>query len=108
MVNLLRGQQIEDFYGDRGLFQGAIVRLVWLKFLSVLAVTFNDGLSGIVDVSALVFGQDAGIFEALRDPAYFATAYLDCGAVTWSNGADLAPDAMHKEIRRCGVWKILD
>ena len=73
-----------------------------------LAVTFNDGLNGIVDVSALVNGPDAGVFEALRDPAFFASAYLDCGAVAWPNGADLAPDAMHKEIRRCGEWRILD
>jgi hypothetical protein len=28
-----------------------------------LAVTFNDGNSGIVDVSALVLGQDAGVFK---------------------------------------------
>ena len=35
VVNLPRGQQIEDFYGDRGLLQGATVRLVWLRFLSV-------------------------------------------------------------------------
>lgn len=73
-----------------------------------LAVTFNDGSSGIVDISALVHGQDAGVFKALRDPAFFATAYLDCGAVAWPNGADLAPDAMYKEIRRSGVWRILD
>ena len=93
---------------------GIIPAAPWrLRALSVLpewqlAVTFNDGLSGVVDVSALVNGPDAGVFEALRDPAFFATAYLDCGAVTWPNGADLAPDAMHKEIRRCGVWRILD
>lgn len=73
-----------------------------------LAVTFNDGLTGIVDLSALVHGPDAGVFEALRDPAFFAQAYLDCGAVTWPNGADIAPDTMHKEIRRNGVWRILD
>ena len=93
---------------------GIIPAAPWrLRALSVLpewqlAVTFNDGLSGIVDVSVLVNGLDAGVFEALRDPAFFATAYLDCGAITWPNGADLAPDAMHKEIRRCGVWRILD
>ena len=73
-----------------------------------LAVTFNDGLSGIVDVSALVNGPDAGVFEALRDTAFFESAYLDCGAIIWPNGADLAPDAMHKEIRRCGECRILD
>jgi hypothetical protein len=73
-----------------------------------LAVTFNDGNSGIVDVSALVLGQDAGVFQALRDVSFFAQAYLDCGAVTWPNGADLAPDAMYKEIRRSGIWRVLD
>jgi hypothetical protein len=84
-----------------------------LRALSVLpqwqlAVTFNDGLTGIVDVSVLVQGRDAGVFEALREPAFFAQAYLDCGAVTWPNGADIAPDAMYKEIRRSGVWRIVD
>ena len=93
---------------------GVIPAAPWrLRALSVLpewqlAVTFNDGSSGIVDLSALVQEPDAGVFEALRDPAFFATATLDCGAVTWPNGADLAPDAMYKEIRRCGVWRILD
>lgn len=73
-----------------------------------LAVTFNDGLSGIVDVSVLVNGPDAGIFERLRDPDFFAKAFLDCGALTWPNGADIAPDAMYKEIHRCGVYQILE
>jgi hypothetical protein len=73
-----------------------------------LEVTFNDGTIGIADLSGLVCEPDAGIFSALRDPDYFATAYLDCGAVTWPNGADLAPNAMYKEIRRSGVWRILE
>jgi hypothetical protein len=73
-----------------------------------LAVTFNDGLTGIVDVSALVNGPNAGVFDALRDPVFFARAYLDCGAITWPNGADLAPDAMYKAIRADGVWRVLD
>ncbi len=93
---------------------GVVPAAPWrLRALSVLpewrlAVTFNDGSSGIVDVSALVHGPDAGVFEALRDTAFFATAYLECGAVAWPNGADLAPDAMYKEISRSGVWRILD
>ncbi|MDD2608896.1 MAG: DUF2442 domain-containing protein [Giesbergeria sp.] len=73
-----------------------------------LAVTFNDGTSGIVDVSALVLGPDAGVFQALRDVSFFAQAYLDCGAVAWPNGADLAPDAMYKAISRSGIWRVLD
>lgn len=93
-----------------GIIPAAPWRLRALRVLpeGQLAVTFNDGTSGIVDLSALVNEPDAGVFEALRDPAFFATAYLYCGAVTWPNGADLAPDAMYKEIRCCGVWRVLD
>lgn len=93
---------------------GVIPSAPWrVRALSVLpewqlAVTFNDGTSGIVDVSALVNEADAGVFEALRDPDFFATVYLDCGAVAWPNGADLAPDAMYKEIRRSGIWRVVD
>lgn len=106
----MSSEAIAEIYQATGVTPAAPWRVRALNVLSDwrLAVTFNDGLSGVVDVSALVFGQDAGVFEALRNPAYFATAYLDCGAVTWSNGADLAPDAMHKEIRRSGICRILD
>ncbi|MDP2751483.1 MAG: DUF2442 domain-containing protein [Rhodocyclaceae bacterium] len=93
---------------------GVIPAAPWrLRTFSVLpewqlAVTFNDGLTGVVDVSALVHGADAGVFEALRDPVFFARAYLDYGAITWPNGADLAPDAMNTEIRHNGMWRILN
>ena len=106
----MSSETITETYQAAGIIPAAPWRLRALSVLPEwqLAVTFNDGSNGIVDVSALVNGPDAGVFEALRDPAFFATAYLDCGAVAWPNGADLAPDAMHKEIRRCGVWRILD
>jgi len=106
----MSSQTITETHQAAGVIPAAPWRLRALSVLPEwqLAVTFNDGSSGIVDVSALVNGADAGVFEALRDPAFFATAYLDCGAVAWPNGADLAPDAMYKEIRRCGVWQILD
>lgn len=73
-----------------------------------LVVTFNDGTTGIVDVFSLVHGSDPGVFEALRDPAFFARAFLNYGAITWPNGADLAPYAMYKEICSSGVCCIMD
>lgn len=73
-----------------------------------LAVTFNDGTTGVVDLAELVNGSDPGVFAALRDVDFFAQVRLDCGAVAWPNGADLAPDAMHKEIRRTGVWRVTE
>jgi hypothetical protein len=71
-----------------------------------LLVTFVDGLSGEVDLAAWLAspGVAGTVFEPLREEAFFGKAFLDLGVVTWPNGADLAPDAMHEEIRRAGRW----
>jgi hypothetical protein len=69
-----------------------------------LLVTFRDGLQGRVQMKDLILGSDAGIFRELADSERFAQAAVIFGAVTWPNGADLAPDAMHDEIARNGVW----
>lgn len=60
----------------------------------LLDLKFNDGIQRVVDVEPLLNGP---VFEALRDPAFFAQATLDpiCGTVVWPNGADLAPEALH-------------
>jgi hypothetical protein len=61
-----------------------------------LTVEFNDGVSGTVDLSDDLYGE---VFEPLRDEALFSQASADeYGAVTWPNGADIAPDALYLEI----------
>jgi hypothetical protein len=74
----------------------------------VLRVTFLDGLEGDVDMRQWL--NDPRIngtpFEVLRDAAVFALAYVELGAVTWPNGADLAPDAMYEHIKRHGRWTL--
>jgi hypothetical protein len=69
-----------------------------------LAVRFVDGTSGDVDVSRLIFGTLAGVFEPLRDAARFALVGIDHGAVSWPDGPDLAPDAMYDALRTHGRW----
>ncbi len=61
----------------------------------LLRLAFNDATRKTVDVGPLLEGP---VFEPLRDPAYFARAELDrvCGTVTWPNGADFAPEALHE------------
>jgi hypothetical protein len=40
------------------------------------------------------------MFEPLRDQALFAQVSIDAyGAPCWPNGADLAPDALHAQLR---------
>jgi hypothetical protein len=52
-----------------------------------------------------VRGKDAGEFRRLADPALFAQAHVELGAVTWPGGFDLAPDAMHDSIACLGVFE---
>jgi hypothetical protein len=71
-----------------------------------LDVRFVDGTSGRVDVSRLAFGTNPGVFEPLRDPAFFERVQVCDGAVTWPGELDLAPDAMYEEIKAHGWWVV--
>ena len=63
-----------------------------------LHLRFEDGVEGVVDLAALLSFQ--GIFEPLRDPAYFAQVRVDAdlGTVAWPNGADLDPDVLYGRV----------
>jgi hypothetical protein len=62
---------------------------------SSLDLTFDDGTRKRINLRRELYGP---IFEPLRDAAYFAQAYLDADSrtVTWSNGADFAPDFLYQ------------
>ena len=61
-----------------------------------LHVMFDDGVEGIVALRGRLFGP---VFEPLKDPVFFAKAYVDeFGAICWPNGADLAPDALYRRM----------
>ena len=72
-----------------------------------LAVRFAGGLTGVVDMRPLLARPDLGgtVFGPLRDLDMFMRARVEHGAVTWPNGADLAPDAMHDAIAARGAWQ---
>ncbi len=59
-----------------------------------LDLTFDNGVHKRVNLRRELYGP---IFEPLRDPAYFAKAYLDPDShtVTWPNHADFAPDFLY-------------
>lgn len=69
-----------------------------------LRVRFIDGLEGEVDMSALVHSPRAGVFAQLADPSRFVQVFVAHGAVAWPGEVDLAPDAMHAEIKKTGKW----
>jgi hypothetical protein len=57
---------------------------------------FSDGLEGTVDFAPWL---DGPIFEPLKEPAYFRCFFLDGGTVAWPNGADIAPETLHKAVK---------
>ncbi|MGA9866999.1 MAG: DUF2442 domain-containing protein [Acetobacteraceae bacterium] len=71
-----------------------------------LLARFVDGLTGIVDLSALIASPKAGVFARLRDRTVFEQVRVEMGAVTWPGELDLAPDAMHAAIKGHGEWRI--
>jgi hypothetical protein len=64
-----------------------------------LRLLFDDGTVGDVDFASR---QWAGVFEPLRDPAYFAQVRVDSDAATivWPNGIDMAPEALYEQARQ--------
>jgi hypothetical protein len=71
-----------------------------------LFVRFVDGLTGIVDLSALMASPQAGVFARLRDRSLFEQVHVEMGAVIWPGELDLVPDAMRAAIKEHGEWRI--
>ncbi|MGA8365403.1 MAG: DUF2442 domain-containing protein [Solirubrobacteraceae bacterium] len=57
-------------------------------------VRFEDGTTADIDLSYLL--DYGGVFEQLRDPAYFARLRADAeaGTIVWPNDADIAPETL--------------
>ena len=64
-----------------------------------LWLRFQDGVSGIADLSAELWGP---MFEPLKDAALFAQAsvHLELETVTWPNGADLTPEFLYRAVQK--------
>ena len=85
-----------------------IVKTVAVLTDTTFRVTFVDGTTGEVDMTPMLRGKaDQGVFETLRNPKEFRKIKLYRGVVRWACGVDLAPDAMHEEIKKNGRW-VLD
>jgi hypothetical protein len=64
-----------------------------------LRLTFADGIVGDADFDSREW---RGVFEPLRDPAYFSRVEVDeaAGTIAWPNGADMAPEPLYETARR--------
>ena len=67
-----------------------------------LEVEFSDGTIGARDFSS-VREKTGPMAEPLKDPAYFARVFIEDGALTWPNGYDWDPIALHDEMKKAGL-----
>ena len=59
-----------------------------------LELTFEDGLTKVVDLSETFWGE---LFIPLEDPKYFRQVRLnpEIRTIVWPNGADFDPDTLY-------------
>ena len=70
-----------------------------------LRLWFDDGLVGEWDFSALA-QRHGPMVEPFKDPAYFDRVFLECGALTWPNGYDWSPEALHADMAAAGALSL--
>jgi hypothetical protein len=46
------------------------------------------------------------MYEPLKNPGFFSRAYLELGAITWPNGADLDPSWLHEQLEHNEMWSV--
>lgn len=59
-----------------------------------LELTFNDGIKAEIDFTDWI--NKYPFFKPLQDIEYFRRFTLDGWTVVWENGADIAPETLHK------------
>ncbi len=62
----------------------------------------KETVDGAVEKSASTRLHARPLLEPLRDPDYFARAFLEFGALTWPNGFDIAPEWLRRTMAAGG------
>jgi len=72
-----------------------------------LEIEFSDGTVGIRDFASV--SEKTGPMAApLKDKSYFARVFIEDGALTWPNGYDWDPIALHDEMKEAGLLRRVD
>jgi len=72
-----------------------------------LEIEFSDGSAGVHDFH-FIADKSGPMAELLKDPAYFGRVFIEDGALTWPNGYDWDPIALHDEMKKAGLLQRLD
>jgi hypothetical protein len=72
-----------------------------------LEIEFSDGTTGVRDFQFLT-ARTGPMIEPLKDPTYFARVFIEDGALTWPNGYDWDPIALHDDMKNEGLLRRVD
>ena len=72
-----------------------------------LEIEFSDATIGARDFS-FICEKSGTMAEPLKDPAYFARVFIEEGALTWPNGYDWDPIALHDGMEKAGLLRRAD
>ncbi len=62
-----------------------------------LAITFDNGETGIYDCSGVL---EFGVFKELKDENYFKKVTISSGTVSWPNEQDICPDTLYLDSKK--------
>ena len=63
-----------------------------------LRIAFSDGAEGVFE-GAQLLAREGPLLEPLRDPTYFARAFVDAGGLAWPNGLELSATRVREQCR---------
>ncbi|MGN6374012.1 MAG: DUF2442 domain-containing protein [Sphingomonas sp.] len=69
---------------------------------ATLWLSFSDGSSGRWSAADLI-ARDTVMTRPLADPAYFARAFIEAGALAWPNGFELSASSLHRRLDERGA-----
>ena len=72
-----------------------------------LEIEFSDGTVGVRDFASIAT-KTGPMAQPLKDPQYFARVFIEDGALTWPNGYDWDPIALHDEMKDAGLLQRVD
>ena len=67
-----------------------------------LRLGFSDGNSGLWSAAALI-ARDTVMTRPLADPAWFARAFIEGGALAWPNGFELSAPGLQRRLEEAGT-----
>jgi hypothetical protein len=83
-----------------------MIKIVGVKPVKdhVLNLEFSDGSCGDYDLAPLI-ARGTSLTSMLADGVYFRRFFLEFGALSWPNGLELAPSAIHRQLKDRGELK---